>query len=139
MDAARIVRSIRFMRRLSQRELAARVGVPASTIDRIEAKRSDPRLSTFVAIVERAGYRLVVADRYGRPLASRKEIEQLFDRAGRRFPAHLVSGPTPPYMSDGRNWWGWHNIAFPLEDENVPTHTYWRRPPDWFCTWDDAT
>lgn len=139
MDPARTVRAMRSVRRLSQREFAARVGVPPSTIDRIEAGRSDPRLSTFVAMVRAAGYHLVIADRYGRPLASRKEIEEMFDRAGRRFPAHLRSGPTPPYMSEGRNWWGWHNIAFPLVDENVPENTYWRRPPRWFLTWEDAT
>jgi transcriptional regulator with XRE-family HTH domain len=130
---------MRSVRRLSQREFAARAGVPPSTVDRIEAGRSDPRLSTFVAMVRAGGYHLVVADRYGRPLASRKEIEELFDRAGRRLPAHLKSGPTPSYFTKGRQWWGWHHIAFPLLDDNVPENTYWRRPPRWFHTWEDAT
>lgn len=139
MDPGRTVRAMRSVRRLSQREFAARAGVSPSTIDRIEAGRLDPRLGTFAALVRVAGYHLVVADRFGRPLASRKEIEEMFDRAGRRLPAHLRSGRTPSYFSDGWQWWGWHHIAFPLLDDNVPTYTYWRREPHYMHTWEDAT
>jgi transcriptional regulator with XRE-family HTH domain len=152
VDVGKSLRAVRAARRLSQRELAAAVGVPRSTIDRIEAGRTDPRMRTYVRIVEATGYRLVVADRFGRVLCSRTEREQLFDRAARRFPAHLESGPTPDYFDQGPlAWWGWHHIAFPLLTDNVPENTYWRRGQLSYRTgwdvdqfdggriWDDAT
>jgi predicted transcriptional regulator len=51
MNAARAVRWARRHAGLSQRELAARSGVPQSTIGRIEAGRVDPRLSTLNALL----------------------------------------------------------------------------------------
>ena len=152
MDAARCVRAVRCAKVLSQRELAARAGLPTSTVSRIEAGTADPKLSTFARLLDSVGFRAQIVDARGRLLVVKDDYEGLMDRSGRNFPAHLECGETPDYWDfSGRRWWGWHNIAWPGQIDRVPPYTYWRRRElfyrtgrdqdlyDWGRVWDDAT
>ena len=56
--AADIVLQIRKSRSLSMNELARLVGIPTSTISRIEAKKLEPTYSMLVRIVQSAGFSL---------------------------------------------------------------------------------
>jgi transcriptional regulator with XRE-family HTH domain len=95
------VRAVRRRADLSQRELAARSGVPLSTIARLEAAQAaDPRISTLSRLVEAAGYRIAILD--GRAeLGPLPDLPELRDRLGRRFPAHLDPRPVRSYL----DWW----------------------------------
>lgn len=147
LNAGLLLRAARRSRRLSQRELAEHAGVPRSTVDRIESGRTDPRVGTFVAIMQAVGYGLLVGDRFGNLLVADDEHDRLRDRGFRRFPAHLPAEEVDGWPGSGRlsNWWGWGRIAWLPEDSAVPTHTYLMRDRYWDDPyyadrrWDDAT
>jgi predicted transcriptional regulator len=65
MNAARGLRWARRRSGLSQRELAARSGVPQSTIGRIEAGLVDPRVRTLSRLLRACGFDLEVEPRLG--------------------------------------------------------------------------
>jgi transcriptional regulator with XRE-family HTH domain len=148
-EYGRVIRAARRARGVSQRELAALAGVPVSTVGRIEADATTPRLPTFTALLDALGYRLVVVDAGNQPLQPDDDHDRLIDAGGRRFPAHLPAEPTPGYFErDGGRWWGWERIAWPFGPGRPPEHTYWRRchpypvvGPTIYDTaiWDDAT
>jgi transcriptional regulator with XRE-family HTH domain len=150
----RWLRAARRDRRQSQRELAALANVPLSTVARIEAGKTVPRLDTFVLLLAALGFELAIVDRHGRLLELDDEHDRLRDRAGRRFPAHLIAGKTPSYADcftgEGRTWWGWERIAWPYGPGTPPEYTFWQRPKygagKWGFLdtrrdhrWDDAT
>ena len=90
---------------LSQRELPALAGVPASTVARLESGvTSDPRLSTMAKLAAVANYRLAMAADDGELLTPEPELRRRCrDRRGRRLPAHLDVAPA---MEDWlRPWW----------------------------------
>lgn len=60
------LRAARIQAGLSQRELATRVGVPQSTVARIEIGALDPRVGTVERLLRACGSELVVAERPGR-------------------------------------------------------------------------
>ena len=55
MNGARLVRTTRLRAGLSQRALAARAGVPQSTVGRIETGRLIPRIDTVDRLLRAAG------------------------------------------------------------------------------------
>jgi predicted transcriptional regulator len=55
MQIARLVREARRSAGLTQRELAARAGVPQSTVGRIESGRIGPRWSTVEGLLRASG------------------------------------------------------------------------------------
>jgi transcriptional regulator with XRE-family HTH domain len=63
--AGRMLRFARSRARLTQRELAAKSGIPQETIARIERGRADPRLGTLDRLLEACGYGLEVEPRLG--------------------------------------------------------------------------
>lgn len=132
MDIAALLRVVRRLRKMSQRELAALAGVPNSTIDRIEAGRSDPRLSTLVAILGAVGLELGVHVG-GRLVEVDPDRERLADGAGRHFPAHWEVSEV--VWLD--NYWGWWRKKPGLRSF-PPTHTYWKRGYN-LDRWMDAT
>ncbi|WP_368671803.1 helix-turn-helix transcriptional regulator [Jatrophihabitans endophyticus] len=150
--AGRMLRAVRYSRRLSQRELADVSGARREAVARIEAEKVVPRVDTLVTILAGAGYALALVDHRGRVLELDPTRDALVDRAGRHLPSHLRPEPTPDYFEPGgrASWWGWHHIAWPFTDDWVPEYTYWKRPPplrnvefwrseSWTRLWDDAT
>jgi transcriptional regulator with XRE-family HTH domain len=63
--AGRMLRHARRRAGLTQRELAAKAGIPQETIARIEAGRSDPRVSTLDRLLEPCGFGLEHLPRLG--------------------------------------------------------------------------
>lgn len=121
-----MIRLFRERRRMSQREFAELAGVPKSTIDRWEAGRCEPRLSTLARLAKLAGCRFVLVDGKGRRLAPDPEREKHLDGGARHYPAHLAMRKTVGYLStEPRNWWGWERIAW--FDDPAPLYTFWRR------------
>jgi transcriptional regulator with XRE-family HTH domain/ribosomal protein S18 acetylase RimI-like enzyme len=74
---------------LSQRELAARSGVPPATVGSVECGGSrNPSFRTVERLVAATGARLAIVDVDGSEPV-RPPHDGLRDRAGRHFPAHL--------------------------------------------------
>ena len=99
------VTALRRQADLSQRELAALAGVPASTVARLESgATTDPRLSTMAKLAAVAGHRLVMAADDDELLTPEPELRsRCRDLRGRRLPAHLDVAPA---MEDWlRPWW----------------------------------
>lgn len=63
--AGRMVRYARRRAGLTQRELAAKAGIPQETIARIEKGRVDPRVGTLDRLLEAAQFGLEVMPRLG--------------------------------------------------------------------------
>ena len=63
--AARMLRQARRRAGLTQRELAAKVGVPQSTIGRIESGAMDPRTETLIKLLRACGDDLEAMRRIG--------------------------------------------------------------------------
>jgi len=124
-----VLRAVRRVRDLNQRELAATTGVARATIERIEAGRCAPSLATLERILEATRFRLLVVDADGKPLEPDDAHDAIIDRAGRRFPAHLSWDPVT--KQDYEACWGWYRYIpgtgmtrlMPL-----PSATYHRRP-----------
>lgn len=64
ISSAAVLRQARAQAGLSRRALAAKAGVPTSTVSRIENEQSDPSLTMLDRLVEAAGSRLVVETRF---------------------------------------------------------------------------
>jgi transcriptional regulator with XRE-family HTH domain len=71
---AALLRGARSCAGLSRRSLAAKAGVPTSTVSRIEEGRSDPTLVMLERLLHAAGQRLVVE---AEPLEDRPTLAQL--------------------------------------------------------------
>jgi transcriptional regulator with XRE-family HTH domain len=142
MHPGDLLRAVRRSRTLSQRELAKVVGLPRSTIDRIESGRSEtPSLALIERILAATAYQLVVLDNLGRLLKLEDERFAPWDRGRRLYPAHLEIRRVRN-MDDP--WWGWHRIAFWDKDPNKPDWTFTRGPMRTFPgeadrRWDEAT
>ena len=91
-----LVRRARRAADLSQRDLAARLGVSQSTVARWETGQSSPTLSLVEQMLALSGLRLAMIDTAGEPVAPMRE-DAPRDRAGRRFPAHVDL--------DALGWW----------------------------------
>ena len=63
--AGRMVREARGRARLTQRQLAAKSGIPQETIARIERGRSDPRVGTLDRLLAACEFGLEVMPRLG--------------------------------------------------------------------------
>jgi predicted transcriptional regulator len=74
--ASRMLRHARRRAGLTQRELAARTGIPQETIARIESGRVDPRVTTLDRLLEGCGFGLEHLPRLGIGV-DRTQIRQL--------------------------------------------------------------
>lgn len=63
--AGRMLREARARAKLTQRQLAAKAGIPQETIARIERGRADPRVKTLDQLLETCGYGLESMPRLG--------------------------------------------------------------------------
>ena len=104
MDLGRMLRGLRRRADLSQRQLAARAGVPQATIARIEgATVRDPSWRTVERLVRAMDAELVVTT----PGDAQPELpvvphEKWRDMAGRHYAAHLDAVP----VLRPEQWWG---------------------------------
>jgi len=96
-----MVRRVRRMADLSQRELARRIGVSAATVGRIEAGTLMPSVTTIERILRAAGLQLVVVDQNGRVVTPMEMWHDVADGAARLYPAHLDT-ILDPYSGE---WW----------------------------------
>ncbi len=84
INSAAIVQNARVNAGLSRRALAAKAGVPTSTVSRIESGESDPTLTMLGRLVEAAGNNLVVESRPREDRLTLAELATAFDEdAGR--------------------------------------------------------
>jgi transcriptional regulator with XRE-family HTH domain len=100
--SAGLVRAARRRADLSQRQLAARAGVSASTVNRVEAGALSPSVAMLRRLLHVADIDLVAVDSEGRVVVPMQTWDDTRDGAERRYPAHLdtVLDPRPG------EWWG---------------------------------
>lgn len=96
-----LIRKVRRLADLSQRELAHATRVSRTTIGRIEAGSLIPSLDTLLRLLATARLTLVVADEDGRVVQPMRIWDDTRDGAGRQFPAHLDLTLDPT----GDDWW----------------------------------
>ena len=96
-----MLRRIRRAADLSQRELAARIGISKSAVAAAESGRAglDVRVLARAAVL--AGLRLVLVDTEGREVVG-MDPDAVCDRGGRLFPAHLDT------RYGDEEWWYTH-------------------------------
>jgi HTH-type transcriptional regulator/antitoxin HipB len=82
-----LVRRVRRILDVSQRGLAALLGVSQSVVARWETGRTSPRASVVEDLVRRAGLEVSLRDRDGEPVAPMR-ADGARTRGGSRFPAH---------------------------------------------------
>jgi transcriptional regulator with XRE-family HTH domain len=97
-DLPGILRRIRRIADLSQRELAAAAGVSASTIGQAESGARDLPVGRVAGMAQLAGLRLVLMDDQGSEVTPMTD-EAVRDMSGRRFPAHLDT------RHSDEGWW----------------------------------
>ena len=82
-----LVRRIRRILDVSQRGLAALLGVSQSVVARWETGRTSPRASVLEDLLRRAGLEVSLQDRHGEPVVPMR-ADGARTRRGSRFPAH---------------------------------------------------
>jgi transcriptional regulator with XRE-family HTH domain len=87
--AGGLVRRVRQLTGLSQRQLANRAKVSPATIGRVESGEMMPSLAVLQRLVGAAGLYLAVVDQEGRVVAPPADREWEHDRGGRHYPMHL--------------------------------------------------
>ena len=111
-----VLRRVRRVADLSQRELALAVGISPSAVGSAESGARDLPLSVVARIAEVAALRLSLVDGDGREISGMAE-NTVRDAAGRRFPAHLDTR-----YSEDRWWHGPHRYH-----RTQPSYTFDRR------------
>ena len=95
-----LIRRARRCADLSQRGLAARLGVSQSKVARWETGRVCPSVVDVGRVLSAAGLRLVTLDAEGGSVTPMSG-QAIRDRAGRRFPAHVDPRPQDWWVPDG--------------------------------------
>jgi len=88
IDLAGLLRRIRRRADLSQRDLAARLQVPKTTVAAVESGTRPMDVHLLVRAATLAGLRLALLDAAGEEVRG-MHPDAVRDRGGRRFPAHL--------------------------------------------------
>ena len=132
-DVPGYVRRVRRLADLSQRELAARLGLSRAQVGRLETGERDVSVGTLSRILRLAGLRLQVVDASGAVVLP-VPWDVLRDHAERHFPSHLdVTGPgsTPVHrgadprkgLPDAKGW-------YTLRDRRSESRERQGSPPD---------
>lgn len=112
LDLPGVLRLVRRLADLSQRQLAERIGVARSSVAKVETGAVIPRVDQLERMLAIAGLRLAVVDADRREVAAMKVWDDCMDGGGRRFPPHLDL-ILEPYSDD---WWGsMYGLASPPE------------------------
>ncbi|TFV60809.1 XRE family transcriptional regulator [Geodermatophilus sp. DF01-2] len=122
-----MLRRIRRVADLSQRELAARIGVSKSAVAAAESGRSGLDVRVLGRAAELAGLRLALVDAGGREVPG-MDPEAVRDRAGRYYPAHLDT------RYGDEEWWYSHQGHG--HDREQPWYTFDRAR--WVRDWHRA-
>jgi HTH-type transcriptional regulator/antitoxin HipB len=112
-DLSGMLRRIRRTADLSQRELAARIGISKSAVATAESGRSGVDVRALARAAGLAGLRFALLDAEGREVAG-MDPDAVRDRGGRLFPAHLDT------RYGDEEWWYTHQ-----------SHGHDREPP-WY-------
>lgn len=126
-----VVRLVRRRLDVSQRGLAAQLGVSQSRVARWETGRTAPSAELLIEMARMAGLHLQVVDEHGsRETPMRGDGAR--DRAGRRYPAHVdlqARGWRVPADAASRgDFWQLVEAARRRRDPRVTFHTSaWRR------------
>lgn len=112
-DLPGVLRRIRRIADLSQRELAAAAGVSAAAIGQAESGARDMSVRLVARIAALAGMRLALVDDSGSEVLPMSD-EAVRDMSGRRFPAHLDTR-----YSEEHWWHGPHRYS-----RNRPWYTF---------------
>jgi HTH-type transcriptional regulator/antitoxin HipB len=110
-DLGGLLRRVRRASDLSQRQLAARIGVSKSAVAAAESGERDLAVGILARAAAVAGWRLTLLDGEGQEVVGMAD-GAVRDRSGRRFPAHLDT-----WYSDV-SWW--------------PSPFRWDRPQPWY-------
>ncbi len=122
-----VVREARRRAGVSQRELAARTGVPLSTVTRVESGEvAQPGVATLARLIAVAGLRLLVVDADDAPVVVSAEVSAARGTAGCRLPPHLNVRP----VRGREDWWAYWPRYSSTADPPLPKWTYDRRPAD---------
>ena len=122
-----MLRRIRRTADLSQRELAARIGISKSAVAAAESGRSGIDVRALARAAEVAGLRLALVDADGREVAG-MDGDAVRDRAGRFYPAHLDT------RYGDEEWWYTHQGHG--HDREQPWYTFDRTR--WIRDWHRA-
>jgi len=87
---------------LSQRELAARAGVPQSTVARIERGVIDPRLTTFERLIDACDEEVVVTPRPGKGVDRGQIREMLKLSPAQRVTTAAIEAETANEFANAR-------------------------------------
>lgn len=107
-----LMRRIRRRLDVSQRGLAALLGVSQSVVARWETGRTSPKVSAWERLLELADLTVAVRDEDGAQVAAMRD-DGARDRRGRRFPAHVDL--------EAQNWW------VPPGSERTAAYQMWTR------------
>src|SRR5689334_9841340 len=115
-----LVRRVRRIARISQRELAVAARLSRTTINRIEKGTLMPSLPAFERILGVAGLGMAVVNDEGRVILPMRDREDILDGADRRYPSHLDTILDP----EQGEWWGdQYGLARPPETFYRDRHT----------------
>ncbi len=96
------VRTTRWRRGVSQRELADQIAVSRSRIARLENDAGSQNLADVLGVLAACGYDLWLVDRNPEDETPSHVVDLPRDFAGRRYPAH---GKIVPFTFESRPWW----------------------------------
>lgn len=102
LPIAGMVRRVRRIAAVSQRELAERAAVASSTVSRVESGALLPTVALLERFLRVAGLRLVVVDDQRREVLPMQVWDDTRDGADRRYPPHVDTILDP---MEGE-WWG---------------------------------
>lgn len=135
-DASVLLRRVRRLARLSQRDLAELAGISVSVVARIESRAvPNPGVRTVDRLVRAAGFGLdVVVDKDGQNVGvAVHPAEGVRDLSGRRLPAHVEAVAVGDYLDNGPvRWWAWPYKWSTLPASRPPEHTYTLRRGPYF-------
>lgn len=134
LDLGALLRALRHAADLSQRELAAKAGVPAATLARIESgATTNPGLRIVARLLAAAGGALLVVEAATGVPVTPRPYDDVRNEGDRRYPAHLDVRPVRSPKDWSGAWWAyWYDIPEPHWPVRVPDYTYdMRRLRDW--------